>query len=155
MIRAFLTVLILFTIAPHSAWAEKQKYGERTQETIDVGEGRFLIFVGAPTDGQVGYTVDLLKIEDGAPFYIPLFMEEYDPETNKAQLGYGVAFEAVSYRYNKAKKTLDIRTLNPETKTRLDLHYTLDEDILHLKTVTSQPQKCAGETCKPKQLFKK
>ncbi len=150
--RARLALLLALFAFP--AYAEDPAASERTQETIPVGDSRFLIFVGAPDDGQIGYTVDLIKVDDGTPYYIPLFMEEYNHDTNTAQLSYGVAFEAVSYHYNKTEHTLDIRSIAPETKTRLDLHYTLDDDILHLQSVMSQPETCKKD-CKAKQIYTK
>lgn len=145
--RALLAVLLLCASPAHAE-------GERTQETVPVGEGRFLIFVGAPTEAQMGYTVDLIKVEDGVPYYIPLFIEDYDAETNTAKLGYGVAFEAADYRFSKTEQTLDIQTLRPETKSKLLLHYTLDDDILHLQSVMAQPASCKTD-CKSKQLYTK
>ncbi len=144
-----LKLAALLTLLASPALA--QDAGERTQETVPVGEGRFLIFVGAPDGAQSGYTADMIKVEDGTPYYIPLFMEEYDPETNTAKLAYGVAFEATSYHYDKDKKSLAIRNINGPN--RQDLTYALDNDILHLKTVTSQKSDCKKD-CKPKQLFK-
>lgn len=150
MMRA---LLLLFALIATPAVAETQSYGERTQETIPVGDNRFLIFVGAPDGTQVGYTVDMLKIDDGIPYYIPLFMEEFNHDTKKPELSYGVAFQAATYHYDKEKQILDFRTLEPETKTRTDYKYKLDTDILHLKLVTTQSDTCS-KNCHSKQLFR-
>jgi hypothetical protein len=137
----------------HPAYAKAPPLGERTQETIPVSKGKFLIVVGAPDESQNGYTIDMIQVEEGIPYYIPLFIEDYDPDTNTAKLGYGVAFYAKDYSFNKKASTLDINTLSPDTTTRYHLHYTLDDDILHLQTVTTQPERCTGEACKPKQIY--
>jgi hypothetical protein len=139
------------------ALADATSYGERTQETIPVDATHFLIFVGAPDEKQTGYTVDMIQIENGIPFYVPLFMEEFDAETAKVTLGYGVAFLASSYHYDKATGQLDIRTLDPQKHQRIDLHYKLDTDIFHLQQATSQSDAaCTGNACKtiPKVLYK-
>ncbi|MBY0408352.1 MAG: hypothetical protein K2Q01_11735 [Rickettsiales bacterium] len=145
-------ILLLFLSFSLPAHAETQSYGERTQETVPVGDNKFLIFVGAPDASQSGYTADMIQIEEGIPFYVPLFMEEYDPESNTTQLGYGVAFQAISYDYNKMSKTLDIRTMDDERKKRYNLRYSLDTDILHLKKVTSEESSCT-RNCKQITLF--
>ena len=144
---------LLFALLTTPAFAAATDEG-RTQETVAVSEGRFLIFVGAPSEKQMGYTADLIKVENGIPTYLPLFIEEYDHDTNTTKLSYGVAFEAKSYHYNKAKHSLDINSLEPESEVQLNYHYTLDNDILHLQTVTTQDKNCK-KPCKPTSLYKR
>jgi len=129
------------------------------QETVVLGNSRFLIFSGTLGDhGQYGYTVDLVKIENAIPHFDPLFMEEYNADTNTAKLEYGVAFMALSYHFDKADGTLTYTSLDPETNTRLQFKYTLDVDIFKLDEVVSQKTgPCPKEPCTPappKTVFK-
>lgn len=151
--RARLLAVIAALLLPAPAPAETTQIGERTQETIPVGDSRFLIFVGAPDGRQVGYTVDMIKIEEGIPFYVPLFMEEFDTETKTARLSYGVAFYAVSYHYDRAANLLNLKTVDDSTHTRYDYRYRLDNDIFHLQQVTRQDSTCE-KNCKAKTVFK-
>jgi hypothetical protein len=156
--NVILLFIILCGLYAQPALAEAMSYGERTQETIAAGNNRFLIFVGAPDGEQSGYTVDMIKIQDGMPFYIPLFMEEYDTDTHRINLGYGVAFQAAAYTYSKASGMLDFKTIEPEKGVRYDFRYKLIDDIFKLQQVTVQhAAPCKGDACKtmlPKVLFK-
>lgn len=135
MLRKLLLLLAL--LAPLPAAAQAQPFGERTQETIPVGGNRFLIFVGAPDGEQVGYTVDLIQVQDGIPFYVPLFIEDFDPATRKPKLSYGVAFFAKSYLFDRATRTMSIRAQGAQTGSIIEMRYRLDDDIFHLLQVNS------------------
>jgi hypothetical protein len=121
------------------------------QETVALGDNRFLIFSGtAAGGGQYGYTVDLVKIEDGIPHFDPLFIEDYNEDTNKAQLDYGVAFMALSYHFNKSDNTMSFTTEDEENHTRMQLNYKLDVDIFKLQKVVSQKiGPCPKKPCTP------
>ncbi|NBO19047.1 MAG: hypothetical protein EBV03_07470 [Proteobacteria bacterium] len=132
------SLLLLATLLlPLPATAQTQAFGERTQETIPVGNNRFLIFVGAPDGEQTGYTVDLIQVQDGMPFYVPLFIEDFDPVKQAAKLSYGVAFFAKSYLYDRATNTMNIRATGSQTGSLIEMRYRLDGDIFHLLQVTS------------------
>jgi|GEM_PF-4808340 len=121
------------------------------QETIALGNNRFLIFSGtAGEHKQYGYMVDLVKIENGTPRFDPLFMEEYVHELNASRLAYGVAFMAQNYRFDKSDNTLDFTVIDPEDHARYQYKYKLDLDILKLQEVITQAKaECAQEPCKP------
>lgn len=121
------------------------------QETIALGNNRFLIFSGTAGENKsYGYTVDLVKIENGIPRFEPLFMEEYDAGRNAARLEYGVAFFAQSYHYDKNAGTLDYTFIDPDDKTRTQYKFKLDVDILKLQEVVTQDKPdCAQPPCKP------
>jgi len=147
----FLT-LIFLAFPAHAEDARKAPAQQdlMKQETVALGNNRFLIFSGTAGDkGQYGYTVDLVKIEGGIPHFDPLFIEEYNPETNKANLEYGVAFMCLGYRYDKADNSMTY-TVEDESKTRLQLKYKLDVDIFKLQEVDSQRTgPCPKEPCTP------
>lgn len=127
------------------------------QETVALGSNRFLIFSGTSNGrGEYGYSVDLVKIDDGVPHFDPLFIEEYVRETNSANLSYGVAFMALSYRFDKADNTMTYTFSDEDTQTRYQLKYWLDVDIFKLREVISQTM-CPKEPCPPslpKTVFK-
>ncbi len=119
------------------------------QETIALGANRFLIISGsAASNNAYGYTIDLIKLDNGIPHFDPLFMEEYAPETNTAHLEYGIAFMATSYNFDKAYETLTLTTDDFDTHTRYQLHYKLDVDIFKLLDVVSQAI-CDKTPCTP------
>lgn len=156
--NVFLLCLLALLCASGPASAEPASYGERTQETVPVGSNQFLIFVGAPDGAQSGYTVDMIQINEGIPFYVPLFMEEYDTDTHRIALGYGVAFQAVSYTFSKASGVLEFKTVEESKGALYDFRYRLAKDIFKLQQVTVQRNTpCTGDACKtmlPKVLFK-
>jgi hypothetical protein len=121
------------------------------QETVALGDNRFLIFSGtAGQEKHYGYTVDLVKIEDGIPRFDPLFMEEYDLDRNAARLEYGVAFMALSYRFDRNDGTFDYTVVDAEDQSRYQYKYKLDVDIFKLQEVITQAKaECAKEPCKP------
>ena len=154
-----LLILSLFIALPAQATETRKAMAQQDvikQETIDLGNSRFLIFSGTANEHALyGYTVDLVKIENGIPHFDPLFIEDYNPETNQAVLGYGVAFMCLSYHFNKADNSMTY-TMEDENKTRLQLKYKLDVDIFKLEQVDSQTP-CAKEPCAPmppKTIFK-
>jgi hypothetical protein len=121
------------------------------QETVALGDNRFIIFNGSPNaDSEYGYTADLIKIENGTPHFDPLFIEEYDADNNASHLTYGVAFMCSSYRFDKATSTFTYTAVDPENKARLQLTYKLDVDIFKLQEVVSQKTaSCEKEPCAP------
>lgn len=144
-----LLAYLLLLAAP--ALAQTQPFGERTQETVPVGNGRFLIFVGAPDEKRTGYTVDLIQVSDGIPFYVPLFIEDFDAETGGVHLSYGVAFFAKSYTYDRATNHLTIKADSvTDSATHYEMRYRLDGDIFHLQQATA----ISGNSAVPKLLFK-
>lgn len=133
----FLSAFILLT--PSNSTAQERELGQRTQETIPVGDNRFLIYVGAQNEDVIGYTVDMIKIDNGIPFYVPLFIEDYDIATNSVDLSYGVAFFAHNYIFERDTKIMTIKTFG-KSKTLYALRYRLDDDIFHLLSVTAIEQ---------------
>jgi hypothetical protein len=121
------------------------------QETVALGNNRFLIFSGTAGErGQYGYTVDLIKIDGGIPRFDPLFIEEYNPDLNRARLEYGVAFMCTSYHYDRPANLLNFTIDLEDTGERLLLKYRLDVDILRLVEVMSQKTgPCPQAPCKP------
>ena len=117
-----------------------------------LGNNRFLIFSGTASErGQYGYTVDLVKIEDGIPHFDPLFIEEYNSETNQVKLEYGVAFMCLSYHFDKTDNSMTY-SFEDEAQNRLQLKYKLDVDIFKLDEVVSQKQgPCPQAPCAPSQ----
>src|SRR4051812_15720583 len=94
--RLLLSILAtgLFAFSAHAAEAPRKAIPQQEltkQETVALGDNRFLIFSGTASDhGEYGYTIDLVKIEGGIPHFDPLFIEEYNPDTNRAKLEYGI-----------------------------------------------------------------
>lgn len=144
---AFALLLTLSLARPVTA--ETTAFGERTQETVPVGGGKFLIFVGATDGSRIGYTVDMIQIQDGIPFYVPLFIEDYDADTNRAKLSYGVAFYANTYLYDRNTNIMEIKTIDAGSGKKYDLRYRLDGDIFHLLQVAASNGKGV-----PKIIFK-
>ena len=150
MISLLILAALSLTFPAQAAETRKamQQQDVVKQETIDLGNSRFLIFSGTANEHALyGYTVDLVKIENGIPHFDPLFIEDYNPETNQAVLGYGVAFMCLSYHFDKADNSMTY-TVEDENKTRLQLKYKLDVDIFKLEEVVSQTP-CAKEPCAP------
>lgn len=151
---------ILISLPTHAAEVRKPVNAqELKQETVALGDNRFIIFSGTPdNNGQFGYTADLIKIEGGMPHYAPLFIEDYDVDSNTARLSYGVAFLCLSYHFDKPTNTFTYTGFDPDTNTRLQLTYKLDTDIFRLQEVESQKTPlCAKEPCTPlppKTIFK-
>lgn len=121
------------------------------QETVSLGNNRFLIFSGTAAENkEYGYTVDLVKIEGGVPRFDPLFIEEYDAQRNAPNLSYGVAFFALNYHFDKASNTLDYTMIDRDDGTRWQFKYKLDVDIFKLQKVITQARTaCAKEPCQP------
>ena len=129
------------------------KSDPNTQETITLGNNRFLIFSGTASDipsHGYGYTIDLVKIDNGIPHFDPLFIEDFDLETKAPRLQYGVAFMATQYTFNKADNSMTYVTFDPETNAHLKLTYKLDVDIFKLQEAVGElPQPCAKDPCPP------
>ncbi len=143
----------LLALPAHAATARKQMSEQDIlkQETVSLGNNRFLIYSGtAGEHGQYGYTVDLVKIEGGIPHFDPLFIEEYNPDINRSKLEYGVAFMCLSYHFDKADSSMTYTIEQEETHERLQLKYKLDVDIFKLQEVVSQKTgPCPKEPCTP------
>ena len=123
---------------------------ERHQETISVGDNRFLIFVGAPGESQDGYTVDLIKTENGVPHFDTLFIEDYDIDTRNVSISEGVAFQAISYHYDKATNMLDYTTIAPDIHVRYQYKYKFSGDRFLLQEVILQEDlPCPEQPCTP------
>lgn len=144
------TMLMLCVALP--AYAAAPAKPERIQETIDLGKNRFIIFMGEPNDDLYAYTADLIVMKGGVPHFAPLFMEDYDSESNSVTLSEGLVFQAKSYHYDKANATLDITTEDAQKQSRVVYKYHLDNDIMKLQTVIWQ--KVGGPSAAPKVLYK-
>jgi hypothetical protein len=157
-IKFAFAALMLAMLCVLPANADPVARGERTQETTILGDNRFLIFVGSPDNGQTGYTVDLIKIDNGIPYYVPLFMEEYDVDTGAVNLSDGVAFMAEHYRFDRAAGTLEYTSIDRGRHAHIRYKYKLNVDILTLQEVVGQKDgPCADPSCKtnmPRLLYK-
>ena len=146
-----LPTIIMFWVALPAYAAEPAK-PERTQQTVELGNNRFLIFVGEPNDDLYAYTADLIVLKNGIPHFEPLFMEEYDAESNAVNLSEGLVFQAKNYHYDKADSTLDITTEDAQKQNRFEYKYHLDTDIMKLKDVIMQ--NIGGQTSAPIILYR-
>lgn len=146
-------LLPVFASTAHATSARKAPSQQDIvkQETVALGNNRFLIYSGTAGElGQYGYTVDLVKIEGGIPRFDPLFIEEFNPETNQAKLEYGVAFLCSSYHFDKIANVMTYTVDIPQPRERLQLRYRLDTDIFRLEEVLSQKTApCPKEPCAP------
>ena len=131
----------------------------KKQETIALGNNRFLIFSGSLNDDkQYGFTIDLVEIQNGTPRFDPLFMEDFDPETQKHTMSLGAAFFAQNYHYDKITNALNYTSVSSDNMSRLQYRYVLEGDTLTLNEVLSQKIiPCQQEPCKkalPQAIFK-
>ena len=147
--RKFL-LAALFLLAPLQAIAAEHPKSERKQETIELGNNRFLIFVGEPNNSQFAYTADLVVTQNGVPHFEPLFTEEYDPDTNSVNLSEGIAFQAETYHFDKNTYTLDFTMMDTNKHVRYQYKYLLAVDMFTLQQVVMQK----GEGSLPKTLYR-
>ena len=128
------------------------------QETIALGNNRFLLFSGTKSPFQYAYSIDLIKTEGGVPKMEPLFMEEYDIDSKKFTLSEGVGFAAQYYHFDVASGRLDYTARDIDEKTRFAYKYRLAGDTLKLLEIATQDTgDCTDASCKnapPEIIFK-
>ena len=145
-------LLALFVLIALPALAQTTAKPERKQETIELGNNRFLIFVGEPGATGFAYTADMVVTNNGVPHFEPLFMEEYDADTNQAHLSEGVAFQAGSYHFDKNAGMLEYTAFDAEKNARYQCKYHFAVDMFTLQEVAMQ--KDDGLAGIPKIIYK-
>jgi len=143
----FAALLILTTLPACAAEPE------RKQETVALGENRFLIFVAEPGGEQFITTIDLIAIEDGIPHFEPIFTQGYDVEEDEINTSEGVAFQAASYHFDTATRILDYTVIDSEKQVRYRYTFHFEDDRFLLNEVTMQKDS-SEETTIPKVLYK-
>jgi len=161
LLAAILALASLPAIAADDTSIEQQKQEiikNSRQETIALGNNRFLLFSGSKSPFQYAYSIDLLRIEGGVPKLEPLFMEEYDIDSKKFTLSEGVGFPALSYHFDPASGRLDYNSRDVDATMRSAYKYKLVGDTFKLLEIAVQDTgDCADASCKntpPKILFK-
>ena len=149
--RNLLAILMLLITA--NAYAADYPKVERKQETVELGNSRFLIIAGEKNYTQFAYTADLVVLEKGVPHFDPLFTEEYDVDTNTVHLSEGIAFQAESYHFDKGAKTFRYAVVDADKQARFQYKYRLDGDILKLSEVLMQ-NITDGQPGTPKTIYK-
>lgn len=148
--RKFLLAVVWLLVA-FPAYAAQP---ERTQETVDLGNNRFLIFVGEPNETRYAYTADLVVLQNNIPHFEPLFAEEYDADNNTANLSEGLAFLAQNYHFDKNTSMLIYTYDDAKKHLRYVFKYLLVVDIFKLQEVVAQSVMNNNATSIPKVLFK-
>jgi hypothetical protein len=149
-------LLVALTLLAAPAYAQTapvqhdQVVQEQKQETVALGDNRFLIFSGSPGPIQYIYSVDIVKIDGGIPHFEPIFMEDYDIDTNSYRLSEGAAFPATSYHFDKATGSLSYTAKDTQSEAQFQYSYHLDTDIFKLQGVLVQETPATA----PKSLFK-
>lgn len=135
----------------------KSPPGQRQQETVALGGNRFFIFSGMPNEHYItGYTIDLIKVDNGVPHFDTLLAEDFDVATNMFSRSEGMAFFATSYHYDKASGQLDYTTYPHGSDTVYMYKYHFAGNTFKLDEVVSQ-KPCPKTPCKdnePKVIYK-
>ena len=116
---------------------------ERKQETVELGNNRYIVFIGESNGTQFGYTADLIVTDKGVPHFEPIFTEEFDVDSRNINLSEGIAFQAESYHFDKITNMLDYTFTDSERHQRFQFKYHLDTDLFTLREVVMQKE----ETC--------
>jgi hypothetical protein len=148
--RVLLAILALCVATP--VFAQTAPRAERRQETVELGNNRFLIFSGEPNGEQHAYTADLIVIQNNIPRMEPLFAEEYVFATNSANITEGIAFIASDFNFDKSTQTLTFNTHDADRHARFTYKYTLAVDMLTLREVWGQ--KDNEPNAKPEIIYK-
>ncbi len=155
MFQAFTLIAALTLALPASADAEAQKEAilkDFKQETVALGNNRFLIIDGGPATYEYVYGFDMIRLENGVPKREPLFMQAFDAETRTSGLSEGVAISALNYNFDKNDSTLTYTSRSADNTMRYRYRYTLDGDMFLLEEVIGQEQ-CEKPGCTPKPPF--
>lgn len=160
MYRLLLATLLAFIALPAAADMASKKAAmlkDWKQETVALGNNRFLIFSGTPGAYEYVYGIELFQIDGGIPHIEPLFMQEFNPDTREMDLSEaGVAISAGSYHFDKADNMLSYTSRNAEGSMRYRYKYKLIGDTFNLEEVIMQ-EHCADASCKsspPEVIFK-